>query len=324
MNSSTTPSLARLVAIDPREVWHDEAQDFTPWLARDENMKLLGDTLGIELAVEDTEKKVGPFRADIVCKNTGDDSWVLIENQLEKTDHAHLGQLLTYGAGLHAVTIVWIARKITNEHRGALDWLNEITNDRHNFFGLEIELYQIDDDESRRAPKFNVASKPNDWTKEATPSPTLTEGKALQVSFWNAFREHVSDKGARFKVTKAQPHYWMNLAIGRAGFTLVAIASTYNQHKETSDVGELRTEIRNNAGTKWDELLAQRALIETELGDLAKNLIWENPKDLKRWRVYLRKTADVRSRDKWAVQHEWLRQQLNILHEVFQPIIKEL
>ena len=288
-------------------------------------MKLLGDTLGIELEVEDTEKDVGPFRADIVCKNTGDDSWVLIENQLEKTDHTHLGQLLTYGAGLHAVTIVWIARKITNEHRGVLDWLNEITNDRHNFFGLEIELYQIGDDDSRRAPKFNVASKPNDWIKEAAPPPTLTEGKALQVAFWSAFREHVTDRGARFKVTKAHPQYWMNLAIGRAGFTLVAIASTKNQHEETSDVGELHAEVRNDAGAKWDQLLAQRDVIETRLGgELAKSLIWENPEDLKRWRVYLRKTADVKDRDEWPTQHEWLHQQLNTLHEVFQPIIKNL
>src|SRR6185312_8829511 len=105
----------------------------------------------------------GPLRADILCKDVGTDAWVLIENQLERTNHGHLGQLLTYAAGLDAVTIVWIAERFTEEHRAALDWLNERTDEKITFFGLEVELWQIGN--SPVAPKFNIVSKPNDWAK---------------------------------------------------------------------------------------------------------------------------------------------------------------
>ncbi len=158
-------NLGRLEKItDLRDVWKTEAQDFTPWLATEGNLALLGDTVGLDLECEAVEKDVGPFRADILCRETGSNSLVLIENQVERTDHIHLGQLLTYAAGLNTVTIVWIAKRFTDEHRAAFDWLNEITGDEISFFGLEIELWRIGD--SPIAPKFNVVSKPNEWTME--------------------------------------------------------------------------------------------------------------------------------------------------------------
>lgn len=140
MNVSAKVPLERLEKIDLRSYWEREDIDFTPWLAEAENIQLLGDTVGLELEIEAQEKEVGPFRADILCKDTANDHWVLIENQLERTDHIHLGQLLTYAAGLNAVTIIWIAARFTDEHRATLDWLNEITNEDFTFFGLEIEL----------------------------------------------------------------------------------------------------------------------------------------------------------------------------------------
>ena len=146
--------LGRLERVKLREAWSTEAQDFTPWLAREENLAILSETLEVELQPEAQEKSVGPFRADILCRNADDGgTWVLIENQLERTDHLHLGQLLTYAAGLNAVTICWIAASFTDEHRAALDWLNEITDERFHFFGLEVELWRIGDSEP--APKFN-------------------------------------------------------------------------------------------------------------------------------------------------------------------------
>jgi hypothetical protein len=134
-------TLGRLQKVELREAWLSESRDFTPWLAQEENLNLLGEAIGIELELESQEKDVGPFRADILCKDTSTDNWVLIENQLERTDHSHLGQLLTYAAGLNAVTIVWIAERFTEEHRATLDWLNERTDEKINLFGLEIELW---------------------------------------------------------------------------------------------------------------------------------------------------------------------------------------
>ncbi|MFC6759858.1 hypothetical protein ACFQFQ_10730 [Sulfitobacter porphyrae] len=111
----------------------------------------MGEALGIDLELEAQEKAVGPFRADILCKDIGTEEWVLVENQLERTDHGHLGQLLTYASGLEAVTIVWIAARFTEEHRSTLDWLNKITDETFRFFGLEVELWRIGDSRLRRS-----------------------------------------------------------------------------------------------------------------------------------------------------------------------------
>jgi len=117
----STKNLGRLEKVDLREAWTSESSDFTPWLAQEQNLKLLGESIGLELELESQEETVGPFRADILCKDTATNDWVLIENQLERTDHSHLGQLITYAAGLNAVTIVWISERFTDEHRAALE-----------------------------------------------------------------------------------------------------------------------------------------------------------------------------------------------------------
>ena len=159
--------------------------------------------------MEAQEKEVGLFRADLLCKDTVSDNWVFIENQLERTDHTHLGQLLTYAAGLHAVTIVWIAKRFSDEHRATLDWLNEITDEKFNFFGLEIELWKIGD--SAIAPKLNLTCQPNNWSKtiagetKALNSSDYSEGKRLQLEFWSTFRDFATDRACHSKVTKARP-----------------------------------------------------------------------------------------------------------------------
>lgn len=207
-------SLGRLERVELREAWDNEATAFTPWLAGDENITLLGDAIGIELEVEAQEKSVGPFKADILCKDTTDDHFVLIENQLERTDHKHLGQLLTYAAGLHAVTIVWIADRFTDEHRAAIDWLNDITSSEFHFFGLEIELWKIDD--SPIAPKFNIVCKPNDWTADVSRvaqsinDGELTDTKRLQLEYWTQFRNVLTERDSQIRRTKPRPQHWNN------------------------------------------------------------------------------------------------------------------
>ena len=158
----TVQPLGRLEKVDIREIWKNEAVDFTPWLAEPANIGLLGDTIGMELEVEAVEKDVGRFFADILCKDAASDRFVVIENQIENTDHDHLGKTITYAAGLEATAIVWIAKHFGEEHRAALDWLNEITGAEVAFFGLEVEAWKIGD--SPAAPKFNVVCRPNDFT----------------------------------------------------------------------------------------------------------------------------------------------------------------
>src|SRR5579885_93899 len=143
---------------DVRQIWEDEEEDFTPWLA--ENLDLLNKTLGLNLELQACEQYIGSFRADIVAKDSKTDQYVLIENQLGCTDHKHLGQIITYSAGLKAVTIIWIASLFTEEHKQALEWLNEHANGSVTFFGLEIELWRI---HGYVAPSFAVICKPNKY-----------------------------------------------------------------------------------------------------------------------------------------------------------------
>jgi hypothetical protein len=202
------PILSVLKRANLREVWKSESTHFTPWLACEENIKLLSDAIGLDLGVEGTEMNVGPFRADILCKELSSGAWVLIENQLEKTDHSHLGQLLTYAAGLEVVSIVWIAEKFTEEHRATLDWLNDITDERFNFFGLEIELWQIAD--SPYAPKFNIVSKPNNWAKSVSKGVVYDETKKLQLDYWISLSEYLKENSKTIRPPKPLPQHWAN------------------------------------------------------------------------------------------------------------------
>lgn len=135
--------LGKIKKIDLRTIWASESSDFTPWLAKEENIALLSDAIGMDLEVESQEKNVGPFRADILARDVATNHYVLIENQLEQTNHNHLGQIMTYAAGLDAFSIIWIAKSFTEEHRAALDWLNRITDENINFFGIEVRLFKL-------------------------------------------------------------------------------------------------------------------------------------------------------------------------------------
>lgn len=326
--STPAQSLGRLERVSLRGVWPSEASDFTPWLAQVENIAILSDAVGIDLEVEAQEKDIGPFRADILCKDTVTDNWVLIENQLEKTDHTHLGQLLTYAAGLQAVTIVWVAERFTEEHRAALDWLNEITDDRFNFFGLEIELWRIGN--SPIAPKFNVISKPNDWTKTVAAGAaqvereSLTEARQLQLDFWTMFRQFVQEHGTRIRATKAHPQHWMTFALGRSGFNLSGVASMYDTEAESYDSNELRAEVvldGPNSKVDFSSLAQEKSQIEAELGEL---LSWHNPERKRMCRIYLRKSVILTDRDKWPDYAKWLLEKLEALHRTFATRVRRL
>lgn len=323
----TSIPLAQLEKIDIRDVWTSEAYDFTPWLAEEANIALLGDAIGLELEVEAQEMNVGPFRADILCKDTATGNWVLIENQLERTDHSHMGQLITYAAGLKAVTIVWIASRFTDEHRAALDWLNEITDGDFNFFGLEVEVWRIGN--SPAAPKFNLVSGPNDWTQNVSKGKKIVEGeltpaRQMQLTFWTEFRDYVLEKGSIIKPTKPLPQVWMNIAIGRTGFTLVPVAATQDTDAANADGHQLRVELvmlDENAKSYFAQLEAQRAPIEAEFGG---PLLWAEAPSKKQSKIYVKRSADFAHRSKWPEYHEWLLQQLEKLHSTFAKRVKLL
>lgn len=319
-------NLGRLTRVDLRKLFANEAGDFTPWLAREENLGLLGDSVGLALQLEAQEKEVGPFRADILCKDTATSNWVLIENQVEKTDHTHLGQLLTYAAGLEAVTIVWIAERFTEEHRAALDWLNEHTDEKINFFGLEIELWRIG--ESPVAPKFNVISQPNDWIRTvkaaAGQASESSELNRIQLRFWTAFREYMEAKHSNIRCQKPAERQWMDHGIGRSGYVLAAIISTWNSVTSSYSSPEIRVEFvikSDNAKGDFSVLERKRQEIDQAIGS---PVTWHNPLENKHCKIYVRQDSDFRNEALWPQQHQWLKEKLELFKKVFLPYVLTL
>lgn len=155
-------SVGRLEQVSLRTVWPHEAGTFTPWLAQPANLELLGEALGIELAPDTAEVGVGSFRADIICREVADDTIVVIENQIAKSDHDHLGKLLTYAAGVRARVLVWVAEKFTEDHRAARLVKQ---SQRRRCFILRIGNYCVQNRRFPSAPKFVLVSKPNNWSK---------------------------------------------------------------------------------------------------------------------------------------------------------------
>lgn len=209
--------LAKIEPVELREVWSNEATKFTRWLQ--DNMDQLGDALGIELEVQQREASVGAFSLDLLARDVGNNRPVIIENQLEPTDHSHLGQLLTYAAGYDASAIVWIAKEFRDEHRAALDFLNGRTGEDTEFFGVVVELWKID--ESRPAPHFRVVSAPNDWSKQTKPQAgeVSERNKKYQVFFqplMDKLREDTRFTRAT-RVRKALPQNWCSYSSGHIG-----------------------------------------------------------------------------------------------------------
>jgi hypothetical protein len=320
--SCSSQSLGRIERVDLREVWTSEPMGFTPWLADPENLAELSKALGMELELEGREIAVGPFSADILCKDIGTDTWVLIENQLERTDHTHLGQLLTYASGLDAVTITWIASRFTEEHRAALDWLNKITNDDIRFFGLEVELWKIAS--SPAAPKFNIVSKPNNWSRlvsqraRAIDESELSDTRLMQRDYWADLGE-VLDRygGPVLGNRKPQPQSWMSYPIGHAKMFLGA---SMNMR-----LGRIKAELYltgPKAKLFFAQLYTQKDAIE---GDLGYALTWEELPEGRDSRISVSlNNVKPDERAEWPRQQEWLAKHLNDLHRVFAQRVNAL
>ena len=305
--------LKTLTPVDLSEVWEAEPQHFTPWLAREENLTLLGNTLGIELELEAQEINVGDFRADILCKNTEDDSWVIIENQLDPTDHKHVGQLLTYAAGLDAYTVIWIAKAFRRDHRAMLDWQNRITDERYRFFGIEVKVWQIED--SARAAQFDVVSSPNDWGRDVSQHTGLSETEQRRLKFWTGLRDYIADHCNPVNFGSPSPLNFHQFSISRAGFSLMAWL--------LRDRIGIRLVMRDDNAEAYFRLLEeQKEKIHNEFGEA---LEWNALPSHKACRISLYKEdTDPLDENDWPRQYEWFTAKLERFDKVFRPRIKAL
>ena len=205
--------LGKLVKVDLRKVWEHEARDFSGWLVKDENLELLSEELGIEIEAVGTEESSGRFRVDILAKEANSGDYVIIENQLEATNHDHLGKVITYAAGYDAKYIIWIVREVLDEHQKAIEWLNEHLDDSISCFLVKIEVWQIGD--SKPAPRFEVISLKNNWAatlKRAISSDELSPNKLKQQEFWGALRENFKSRDTNMRVQAPLPQHWLNFS----------------------------------------------------------------------------------------------------------------
>jgi len=300
-----------------RDVWPKEAADFTPWLADEKNIGQLGDALGLEIEVENIEVAVGPYSADILAKDTGTGGYVVIENQLGKTNHDHLGKAVTYGSVLNASAVVWIATEFTEEHQKALEWLNDNTGEDLSFYGVQLELWRIDG--SRPAVRFNVVSRPTEIVRQAAvakATDTLTETKRLQLDFWTRVRDLLLEQKVIAKAHTPRPQYWFDVSLGSSAMWLSNIANAYDGR-----VG-VRIYLRNTVAEKaLAQLLAQKDDIERELGE---TLIW-NPSPEKRDKIIaLHHKADLHDSKQFDEAVKWIVAQVAKFRRILMPRIKKM
>lgn len=207
--------IGKLIEVDVRELWKHEQYDFSNWLSKESNLEYLNDILGLTLVDVDKEVYVGPYRCDIVAKDETSGINIIVENQLEATNHDHLGKIITYASGLDAKVVVWIVKEAKEEHRAAIEWLNNNTTNEINFFLIEIHAYKIGDSEP--APKFEVVEKPNDFVKRSknkTEDSDLNKSQSERLLFWEQFNQIVINRGKPFNVRKATTDHWYDIAVG--------------------------------------------------------------------------------------------------------------
>jgi len=302
--------LGKMKNIDLRNEWKKE-EDFTNWLSQEENLNILSEELKINIKLIQTEANVGSYSADILAKedSPGGSSNIIIENQLGKTDHDHLGKCITYASGHEAKTIIWIVKEANDEHKQAIDWLNQHTDDEINFFLIKIELWQIE--ESKRAAKFHIIAQPNDWAKtikKAASTGDLSELAVKEIDFWNKFVSYCEDKKTTLKLAKPQPSTpaYYSIPLGTSDRWLVMKINTYEK--------KLRTEIYFKEKDLFSKIKeTKKEDLEKEYG---KRLIWDDMPINKGSAIRDEMELKFDNLDEWDKAFEWLKTSAEKLQKI--------
>jgi hypothetical protein len=308
----------KLEKVDIHKLWDGGVTDFIPWLSEEENIVELGNATGMELDVQDQEQNAGVFKADILCKDVLTDRFVLIENQLERTDHTHLGQLIAHAAVLEAATVIWITSVFDEEHFVALNWLNKITNESFNIFGIEIDAYKIGD--SLPAPKFNVIVKPDGWTKQAIKpisSQKLSNTELLKLEYWQGLKNFMEANNSFVKLLGTPPKSWFNISDDKGKYFL---SVTINPQESSLNI--------------WLNIIGEKAKDDFDrLSEIAyKDSLIEVNHDLRWYKIHsqagctitLKTYADFMEKNDWTNQFAWFKENLEKFDKFFRTKIKEL
>ena len=282
-----------------RDVWKNEATDFTKWLAKDNNIKLLSDELGFNITVDETEASTGRYNVDIKAHEEETEKTIIIENQLEMTNHDHLGKVIVYSAGFDADIQIWIVKDVREEHKQAVDWLNEHSDEHINIFLVQIELWKIGNSEI--APKFQIISKPNNWAKaiRKSVSKNMSNASTIQLNFWEDFKSYCENKKVKFSLIKPLPQHWYNVFIGRSDCHLDL---TFNTKKHEVACENYKEEINKQ---------------------ISYDLQWMLLEGKKASRIKLVSDLDVDpDSESWEDAFEWLSSNVELFINVFKKYIK--
>lgn len=306
----------KIKKLNPRDIWPKEAKDFTPWLA--DNIGALGEALGMELELKDMEAAVGDFSLDLLAKDLGSGNTVIIENQLTQTDHDHLGKLLTYAAGFGASTVVWVAEVVRDEHRQALEWLNQRTDEDTQFFGVVIDVFKIDD--SKPAYSFKPVVSPSEWqkSKKRQASGTVSAKGEMYRNYFQSLIDELREKHQFTNAKIGQPQNWYSFSSGVSGITFGVVFV---------QAGKARTELYIDFGegkknkALFDLLFSQREEIHSKLG---KELEWERLDDKRASRISVYRNGSIQSNEEELIQIKaWHIENLISFKKILTPLIKK-
>ena len=320
----TQIELSNIAQVELREAWSNEASQFTPWLA--DNISELGTALGLELELREREADVGGYSLDILASDLNKDRPVVIENQLETTDHDHLGKLLTYAAGFDANVVVWLTREFRDEHRQALDWLNQRTGEDTHFFGVVVELWKID--ESRPAPHFNLVAAPNDWRKESVSrsAERKTGGTSEKGERYRSFFQRLIDslrEDHKFTTAKlGQPQNWYSFASGYGQLFRFSANFTRDDQARVEVYIYIDSSDADKPRELFDGLKQHRERIEQELGYV---LDWQPLEDRRACRVATVRNGTIDDSDDVLEEiHDWMVERLLDFRRVFDSYFQGL
>ncbi len=276
--------------IELRDIWKSEPADFTPWLA--DNIDKLGQAIGMELEFKEKEASVGDFSLDILAKDLATGKEVVIENQLTKTDHDHLGKLLTYASGFDASTIIWLFDSIRDEHRITLEWLNKISNKDTSFFGVMMEVIQIDD--SKPSYNFNIVTSPNKWQKNKLFRNNKKSNSPRSEKYRNYFQSLIDELRQTHKFTSMKSAQGQSFCSFASGHTGISYGANFAQNNKSRT--ELYIDVGNQIKNKriFELLQEDKTLIESELNE---NLVWERLDDKQASRIALYTESNINDTD---------------------------
>jgi hypothetical protein len=299
--------LSKLNKVELRDIWEREAVDFTNWLAQKENLDVLSEEIGVDIKLIKTEANVGKFSVDILAEEEASGRKIIIENQLGDTNHDHLGKIITYASGYDAEIIIWIARNIREEHKKAIEWLNEHTDENISFFLIKIELWKIAG--SNPAPKFEIIVRPNEWAKVIKTSPTsgkLTDTMLQQLEFWNKFKTYVQNNDKQIRLQIPRPQHWYDISMGNSDSH---IDLTLNSRENL-----IGCEVYISKNKNFFKFLRKRKnKIEKEIGGTAK---WVDAPIASRIRIK-KKVSDVFSQKEAEKYFAWLYKKTILFQRIF-------